>query len=240
MRTGRDKMPTELTYAIGDVHGCFTQLRNLLRHCLEHRGQNAYRLVFLGDYIDRGRRSAEAVELLIKTQASDPERIICLRGNHDDMAVNAARGGDSELWLANGGAATLRSYGVTHARDIPKAHLDWMGALPLAYADTKRFFVHAGIEPGVPLNQQDRDTLLWIREPFLSDERDHGLFIVHGHTPTEAHVPELKPNRLDLDTGACFGGPLTAAVFDPRTTGPLAFITDGGTIVRAPSHCIVT
>ena len=228
-------MPTELTYAIGDIHGCYTQLRNLLRHCLEHRGQNPYRLVFLGDYIDRGRRSAEAVELLIKTQASDPERIICLRGNHDDMVVEAARGGDPLMWLANGGAETLRSYGVAHAGDIPKAHLDWMSALPLAYADTKRFFVHAGIEPGVPLDQQDRHTLLWIREPFLSDPRDHGLFIVHGHTPTEGDVPELLPNRLDLDTGACMGGRLTAAVFDPKTTGPLAFITDDGAVVRAPA-----
>ena len=227
------KMPTELTYAIGDIHGCYTQLRNLLRHCEEHRGQNPYRLVFLGDYIDRGPRSRETVELLMKTQASDPERVICLRGNHDDMALEAARGGDSQMWLLNGGDATLHSYRVPHARDLPREHLDWMGALPLAHADNRRFFVHAGVEPGVPLDQQDRFTLLWIREPFLSDPRDHGLFIVHGHTPTE--VPEMLPNRLNLDTGACFGGPLTAAVFDARTTGPLAFITDAGRIVRAPA-----
>jgi len=225
-------MPTELTYAIGDIHGCFTKLRNLLRHIEQHRGQNPYRLVFLGDYIDRGPRSRDTLELLIKTQASDPERVICLRGNHDDMALDAARG-DWQMWLLNGGDATLRSYGVRHARDLPREHLDWMGALPLAYADNKRFFVHAGVEPGVPLDEQDRFTLLWIREPFLSDPRDHGLFVVHGHTPTE--VPELLPNRLNLDTGACFGGPLTAAVFDPRTTGPLAFITDAGEIVRAPA-----
>jgi serine/threonine protein phosphatase 1 len=226
-------MPTELTYAIGDVHGCYTQLRNLLRRLEEHRGQNPYRLVFLGDYIDRGRRSREAVELLSKLQASDPDRVVCLRGNHDDMALDAARGGDSYMWLANGGDATLRSYGIQHASDLPREHLDWMGSLPLAYADSKRFFVHAGIEPGVPLNEQDRDTLLWIREPFLSDPRDHGAYIVHGHTPSE--TPELLPNRLGLDTGACFGGPLTAAVFDPKTTGPLAFITDAGKVVRAPA-----
>jgi len=225
-------MPTELTYAIGDIHGCFTRLRNLLRHIEQHRGQNPYRLVFLGDYIDRGPRSRDTLELLIKTQASDPERVICLRDNHDDMALDAARG-DWQMWLLNGGDATLRSYGVRHARDLPREHLDWMGALPLAYADNKRFFVHAGVEPGVPLDEQDRFTLLWIREPFLSDPRDHGRFVVHGHTPTE--VPELLPNRLNLDTGACFGGPLTAAVFDPRTTGPLAFITDAGEIVRAPA-----
>jgi serine/threonine protein phosphatase 1 len=227
------QMPKELTYAIGDVHGCYTQLRNLLRHCRDHCGQNQYRMVFLGDYIDRGRRSREVVTLLMEIQASDRERIVCLRGNHEEMALAAARGIDAAIWLANGGDVTLRSYGVGQAHEIPQEHLDWMAALPLAFADERRFFVHAGVEPGMPLDQQDREALLWIREPFLSDPRDHGRYIVHGHTPTEA--AELLPNRLNIDTGACFGGPLTAAVFDQRTTGPLAFITDAGTVMRAPS-----
>jgi len=227
-------MPALLTYAIGDIHGCHAQLRNLIGHCMDHCGQNEFRLVFLGDYIDRGRRSREVVDLLIKTQSSHPERIVCLRGNHDDMAVTAARGGDSGLWLDNGGAATLRSYGVERAEDILPRHLDWMASLPLAVTDERRLFVHAGIDPDVPLDEQDRETLLWIREPFLSDPRDHGLFVVHGHTPTEDGVPELRRNRLNLDTGACFGGPLTAAVFDQGTAGPLAFITDDGTVT--PVH----
>jgi serine/threonine protein phosphatase 1 len=222
-----------LTYAIGDVHGCYPQLRNLISHCMDHRGRNPYRLVLLGDYIDRGRGSREVVELLIELQASRPERIVCLRGNHDDMAVMAARGGDPWAWLANGGGATLRSYGVGRAEQIAPRHLDWMESLPLSFADEWRFFVHAGIDPDLPLDAQEKETLLWIREPFLSDPRDHGLLVVHGHTPTEEGVPELRPNRLNLDTGACYGGPLTAAVFEEGAAGPLAFITDDGTVVPA-------
>jgi len=222
-------MPALLTYAIGDVHGCYTKLRNLIGHCMVHRGDHPYRLIFLGDYIDRGRRSREAVELLIEIQAGNPDRIICLRGNHDDMAVTAARGGDPWVWLNNGGDATLASYGVGRPEHMPARHLDWLGSLPLTFSDEWRFFVHAGIDPDLPLDAQKKETLLWIREPFLSDPRDHGLLIVHGHTPNEE--PELRFNRLNLDTGACFGGPLTAAVFDEDTAEPLAFITDQGTLV---------
>jgi serine/threonine protein phosphatase 1 len=226
-------MPALLTYAIGDVHGCYTQLRNLISHCMAHCEDNPYRLILLGDYIDRGRRSRDAVELLIDIQASNRERIVCLRGNHDDMAVTAARGGDPWVWLANGGDATLASYGVARARELPARHLDWLGALPLTYSDQWRFFVHAGIDPDLPLDAQPKETLLWIREPFLSDPRDHGRLIVHGHTPSEDGAPELRPNRLNLDTGACYGGPLTAAVFDESAAEPLAFITDRGSIVPA-------
>jgi serine/threonine protein phosphatase 1 len=217
-------MSTLLTYAIGDIHGCYTQLRTLIHRCMAHRGDNPYRLICLGDYIDRGRRSRETVELLIELQASLPEQIVCLSGNHERMAMAAARGGDPRAWLANGGMATLQSYGVGSAEQIPPRHLDWMASLPLSFADEWRFFVHAGIDPGQPLDAQDKDTLLWIREPFLSDPRDHGLLIVHGHTPIKNRVPKLRPNRLNLDTGACFGGPLTAAVFDESAASPLAFI----------------
>jgi serine/threonine protein phosphatase 1 len=220
-----------LTYAIGDIHGCYTQLRNLMRHCAEHRGDNPYRLVFLGDYIDRGGRSREVLDLLIDIQESQPERIICLRGNHDDMAAAAARGGEPRVWLANGGIATLASYGIDRPEHIPERHVAWMESLPLSFTDPWRFFVHAGIDRDLPLDAQEKETLIWIREPFLSDPRDHGLFIVHGHTPIEEGIPDLRPNRLNLDTGACFGGPLTAAVFDERSALPVAFITDGGLVV---------
>jgi serine/threonine protein phosphatase 1 len=88
--------------------------------------------------------------------------------------------------------------------------------------------------PGIPLARQRKEVMLWIREPFLSDTSDHGRYIVHGHTPVTAMVPELCHNRLNLDTYAFGGGPLTAAVFDERSIGPLAFITDDGAIVEAP------
>jgi serine/threonine protein phosphatase 1 len=218
-----------LTYAIGDIHGCYGKLCNLLDHCMAHRGARDFRLVFLGDYVDRGEQSREVVELLIETQAQAPDRIVCLKGNHEEMLLTAAKGGDAEVWLYNGGDTTLASYGVDRAADIPSAHLQWFEALALAITDEQRFFVHAGVRPGIPLQQQSKNDLLWIREPFLSDPRDHGLYVVHGHTPSRSRAPELRRNRLNLDTGACFGGPLTAAAFDESMVGPSIFITDGGT-----------
>jgi serine/threonine protein phosphatase 1 len=138
------------------------------------------------------------------------------------------------MWLDNGGDATLRSYGVESAADIPAEHLAWFDSLPLFEHDQRRFFVHAGVMPGIPLAQQRSEVMLWIREPFLSDATDHGLYIVHGHTPTGTGLPDLRPNRLNLDALAWYGNPLYAAVFDERRVGPLAFIADDGTVTKAP------
>ena len=224
-----------LTYAIGDIHGSDTKLANLLRHCQAHCGDDACRFVFVGDYVDRGPSSREVVNLLMEMQSGAPERIVCLRGNHEELLIDASKKRNERLWLDNGGDTTLDSYGVDHAEELPAEHLAWFKDLPLAISDGKRFFVHAGIEPGVPLQQQPKEVMLWIREPFLSDARDHGQFIVHGHTPLETGRPDLRANRLNLDTGAVFGGPLTAAVFDETSVGPVAFITDDGAVVRAPA-----
>jgi serine/threonine protein phosphatase 1 len=223
-------MAAVLTYAIGDIHGSYTKLANLLRHCTDHCGGNTARFVFLGDYIDRGKRSREVVTLLIETQARWPSQVVCLMGNHEDMLLGAASREDEAMWLYNGGDATLASYGVRSADEIPAEHLTWFENLPTATSDEKRFFVHAGIMPGIPFTQQRKDVLLWIREPFLSDVSDHGLYIVHGHTPTGTREPELRPNRLNLDTLAWCGNPLMAAVFDERRVGPLAFIADNGAV----------
>jgi serine/threonine protein phosphatase 1 len=227
-----------LTYAVGDIHGSYTKLASLLEHCIKrHRthGGEAPRFVFLGDYVDRGPGSREVVELLMEMQSNAPEHIVCLRGNHEEMLISAAKRDDVTMWLSNGGEVTLRSYGVNSAGDIPGAHLHWLGNLPLAISDGLRFYVHAGIKPGVALDEQSKGAMLWIREPFLSDARDHGQYIVHGHTPLEGGQPDLRPNRLNLDTGACFGGPLTAAVFDESEALPFAFITDDGTLTPAPA-----
>jgi serine/threonine protein phosphatase 1 len=232
-------MPGPLIYAVGDIHGSYYKLTRLLKHCNGHCGRRKARFVFIGDYIDRGQHSREVVELLIELQKAKPGQISCLRGNHEEMLISVLQDGDKAIWLYNGGDITLRSYGVSSADAIPDEHLAWFNSLPLCESDDKRFFVHAGIFPGVPLDQQDRDTMLWIREPFLSDPRDHGLYIVHGHTPLETGEPEYLPNRLNLDTGAVFGGPLTAAVFDESAVGPIAFITDDGR-VRKPEAMIDT
>jgi serine/threonine protein phosphatase 1 len=227
-------MAATLTYAIGDVHGSYTKLANLLRHCQQHGGGNDTRYVLLGDYVDRGKRSREVVKLLIEMQSAAPERFVCLKGNHEDMLVNAANGIDELAWLDNGAQTTLESYHVNQASELPPPHLAWFENLPLSFSDDKRFFVHAGIMPGVPLSQQRKEDLLWVREPFLSDQTDHGRYVVHGHTPTGTGTPELFHNRLNLDTLAWGGNPLTAAVFDDRRIGPLAFIADDGTIAEAP------
>ena len=228
-------MPAKITYAIGDIHGCYTMLNNLLKSCMQHCGEHEFHVVFLGDYVDRGKRSREVVELLMRTQTYAPRRVTCLRGNHDDWCWSmppaaAVRRSGSPM----AGDATLRSYGVERASEIPRQHLDWMAALPLSSSDAKRFFVHAGVRPGIPLAQQTKDAMLWIREPFLSDPTDHGLFIVHGHTPQKSGRPDLRANRVNVDTGAVYGGPLTAAVFDDKAMRPRAFITDQGTVTRAP------
>jgi serine/threonine protein phosphatase 1 len=130
------------------------------------------------------------------------------------------------LWLMNGAAATLRSYGVAQAAELPLEHLEWFRSLPLAYDDGRRYFVHAGVDPHAPLAQQSEHDQLWIREPFLEHRGDYGRLIVHGHTPLTAGQPDLHANRLNIDTAAVFGGPLTAAVFDQAETAPVAFLSD--------------
>jgi serine/threonine protein phosphatase 1 len=214
-----------LTYAIGDIHGALHKLRNLTERCQEHAAGRPRTYVFLGDYIDRGPESAGVIRFLIDLQGTMPERVITLMGNHEATVLAIIDGiTPAANWLAQGGAATLRSYGVSRARELPREHVDWMRSLPSSHDDGRRFFVHAGIDPQKPLDAQNEFDLLWIREPFLSDGRDHGRLIVHGHTPLNGDSPELRGNRVNLDTGAVFGGPLTAAVFSDEDTPPIAFL----------------
>jgi serine/threonine protein phosphatase 1 len=214
-----------LTYAIGDIHGCLDKLRSLLLRCEKHADGRPPAFVFVGDYIDRGPQSSAVIDCLIDLKAQHGESVVTLKGNHEAMALAAFDGsGPVRLWLAQGGLATLKSYGVAEPRELPGAHVDWLRALPLRYDDGRRFFVHAGVNPATPLETQDDFDLLWIREPFLSHGGDYGRLVVHGHTPLVDGVPDLRGNRLNLDTGAVFGGPLTAAVFDDAQTEPVGFL----------------
>jgi serine/threonine protein phosphatase 1 len=220
-----------VTYAIGDVHGCLEKLVPLLECCAAHCGDRLFRLVFLGDYVDRGPDSYRVVDRLLDLQSELPDKVICLRGNHEALMLQAVRTRDDEIWLMNGGEATLGSYDVQRACDISDRHLEWIDSLPLSYDDGRRFFVHAGVDSNLPLTDQSEEVLLWMREPFLSRQYDYGRLIVHGHTPVPSRTPDLRPWRLNLDTGAVYGGPLTAAAFTQERTAPVAFLTHEGAVI---------
>jgi serine/threonine protein phosphatase 1 len=227
---------TPLTFAVGDIHGCLDKLDRLLAACAAHAGARPARYVFLGDYIDRGPHSRGVIERLMVEQAARPGTAVCLRGNHEQMAVDAhARASAVPLWLANNALSTLRNY---DGRRISPEHLAWLDALPFCHDDGLRFFVHAGIDLTVPLAAQAPEVMVWMREPFLSecDAVDCGRFIVHGHTPLPGGSPDLRRRRVNLDTAAVMGGPLTAAVFDDTQAPPLAFLTDGSGARGSPAE----
>jgi serine/threonine protein phosphatase 1 len=217
-------------YAVGDVHGCAERLEalhQLIAADAAAAGAERKVVVYVGDYVDRGPDSKAVVELLL----SDPLPgfdIVHLIGNHEDFLRRFREDGSIALtWFMNGGDATLRSYGVDpyegskslhwlqdlqHAfhQRLPPDHAAFFDGLAVSHVEGDYLFVHAGVRPGLALDRQDPEDLIWIREPFLSSGADHGKIVVHGHTPATA--PELRANRINVDTGACFGGPLTALV----------------------------
>lgn len=168
---------------------------------------------------------AAVIGRLAGLTARDP-RVLCLRGNHDQMLLDFLADPDKRapVLLSNGGKETLRSYGVNTRRQnyaslaaqlaakMPPADLAFLTALPLTLRFGDYLFVHAGIRPGVPLAEQDPHDLIWIREEFLHSRADHGFVVIHGHTP--ANPVEVMPNRIDIDTGAAYGGPLTCVVLE--------------------------
>ena len=218
---------TAAIYAIGDIHGRYDLLQKALQEIARdspdaaNPGANpGATIVFLGDYIDRGPQSREVVSCLMRGPRRDGDRWICLKGNHEQMAWDAHQpGGNRHFWLDNGGDATLDSFDGT----MPAGVLAWFRDLPLSHGTEQHFFVHAGIMPGVPLEAQDDETLMWIRHRFLDDGRDHGKHIVHGHTPS--YFAELKPNRTNLDSMAFQTGRLSVGRFDRGVkSGPTRLI----------------
>ena len=215
------------TYALSDIHGCLAKLERLVAQCAADGRDDAI-FVLLGDYIDRGPDSRGVLEFVMDLQRRRPGRVIVLCGNHEDLALNAIDDpGQIDQWVVhNGGDKALRSYGATHPSQLPANHVAWLRALPAHHDDGRRFFVHAGIDPARPLDRQRRHDLLWMREPFLSDPRDFGRFVVHGHTPVHGGRPDLRRNRVNIDTAAVLGGPLTAAIFDESQAEPIGFLQE--------------
>ena len=231
-----------LIYAIGDVHGQITMLRTMMELLKDQSLREQDQLVFLGDYVDRGEDSKAVLDTLIALQEERPNTVF-LRGNHEQLMLDArdseppARGStpdsfllsdDTRLWFHNGGEDTLFAYQdemndeqfLKWWEAIPEAHWEFLRATQMEYITPRYFFVHAGLLPrGKTWEGQGdgRDLRLWIREPFISSKDDFdGRVVVFGHTPTQRVLVER--NKISIDTGAVFGGPLTAVGVYPNLT----------------------
>jgi serine/threonine protein phosphatase 1 len=227
--------PDRRLYAIGDIHGrldLLTALHARIRDDGAGRADGANVVVYLGDYVDRGPQSREVIDCLL----SDPLpgfTSVHLLGNHDeamlrfldDVAVGPS-------WASYGGDSTLLSYGVRTTPDllgmrryeemhrqfaakIPRSHIAFLRGLRVSYQAGDYFFAHAGVRPGVKLEAQAREDLLWIRGAFLDSDADFGRVVVHGHTP--AGMPQIRHNRIGIDTGAFASGVLTCLVLEGTT-----------------------
>jgi Calcineurin-like phosphoesterase len=218
-------------YAIGDVHGCASRLDALhaqIRDDLATRPVAEPTVVHLGDYVDRGEDSAGVLARLLNPSWPGPApRVVNLMGNHEEMMLAALLAGDGDSiaqWLANGGANTLQSFGISPrtgtadwSRQVPGDLLALVRGLGLFHRQGGYVFVHAGLRPGLPMEKQVRDDMLWLREPFLSTTGSYPGVVVHGHTPERA--PSIRPHRIGVDTGAVMGGVLTCAVLEADRVG---------------------
>jgi serine/threonine protein phosphatase 1 len=215
-------------YAIGDVHGRVDLLREMFSaiddSLASHPIDNVVQ-VLVGDYIDRGPHSRQVIDALIAR--AKQHAMVYLKGNHENYAVQfLADPSVLSEWKQVGGMSTLLSYGLqprtqddpetrqeisTAFRSaLPDSHRRFLQSLHLTYSCGDFFFAHAGVRPGVPLGEQREQDLLWIRDDFLLHEEDFGKIIVHGHTP--AKTPDVRSNRINIDTGAFATGRLTCLI----------------------------
>lgn len=219
-------------YCIGDIHGRLDLLQEAHQKiaCDASDFDGIKILVYLGDYVDRGIHSKQVIDFLLENNFSDFEKVFLL-GNHEQVLLQFLRSNDASIahdWFRFGGLSTLVSYdvnvqGIPTAKDLerlrvefreklPCTHLDFFERLVLNYEIGGYFFVHAGVKPKVKLQRQRPEDMLWIREEFLNSDVFHGSVIVHGHSVTDE--PEIRHNRIGLDTGAYTSGRLTCAVFE--------------------------
>ncbi len=218
-------------YAIGDVHGRRDLLEELVDRLQAHAAQaDAAQnvLILLGDYVDRGKDSKGVIDDLLDLDLPGWQTVF-LRGNHDQAILDFLN--DAQLyraWRSYGAAETLLSYGVTpprfendaviaKARDefaqkLPPRHLEFISNLKYLHIEGDYLFVHAGVRPGIPFEQQAVEDMLGIRDDFLQSQRSFGKVVVHGHTPSEN--PVRRANRIGIDTGAYATGRLTAAILE--------------------------
>jgi serine/threonine protein phosphatase 1 len=234
-KRGGEGTEGRLIYAVGDVHGRYDLLIDLVARIVRDaaaRAQGRRPLaIFCGDYIDRGPDSARVMEALTWLQRREDIELRLLKGNHEQALMGFIEAPENgAAWLQYGGDATLASYGVRPPEDgadplqmraardallerMPSSHLRLIEQMELMFVIGDYAFVHAGVEPGVALSEQTEDSLLWIREAFIRDEGPFEKVIVHGHTWADSR-PALLPHRIGLDTGAYATGVLTAVRFD--------------------------
>lgn len=216
-------------YVIGDIHGSIAKLRDLhgqIAADLRARPVRSALLLHLGDFVDKGGDSRAVVDYLVEEDAVPGIDVLNLTGNHEETMLAALDGDGAAAadWLWGGGRATLESWGIDP--DSPREgwpghfapkHLRFLRRLHLHHQEGGYLFVHAGIRPGIALEDQSREDLIRIRHDFLGSVRDHGFVVVHGHTA--GFQPVVRDNRICLDTAAWSGGPLTCGVFEGDRLG---------------------
>ena len=231
-------------FVVGDIHGCHIFLTQIHKKILDKSNNTSgYKLlIYLGDYIDRGPKIKETIQALLNFQPDNFQQIFLL-GNHEQMMLDFINNVSDSLylWILNGGNETLKSYGIKGTgffnsetksnetirkelvNNIPKNHLQFFNNLTLSYQWGEYFFVHAGIDLDVPLDKQDKNTLIWQRRSkFFSNTKVLEKIIVHGHTP-QPKIENLA-NRINLDTGAFYTGILSCLIIDTKT-GEKKFIS---------------
>jgi len=196
-------------WAVGDVHGCLDKLSRLWEK-ISPKSEDE--VVFLGDLIDRGPKSSGVIEFVLARMA-EGHRITCLRGNHEDICINAHESRNDpavwDLWLANGGGRTLSSYGAISwdsfsGVKIPDDHLEFIRSFKWIHMVGEAIFVHAGLRPGIKVEDQNPRDLIWIREEFFNHPEEFDIPVIFGHNP----FPEVYANGtlVGIDTGAVYGG----------------------------------
>jgi serine/threonine protein phosphatase 1 len=201
-------MSEEKIFVIGDVHGCLEMLKRLIDK-IEWNPAND-RLIFIGDYIDRGENSKGVIDFILQLK-EDSTLIQCLIGNHEQMFIDYLSGVDSQSSLLNGGLSTLRSYEeMRRSQDdplIPPSHLDFFSSLLTMIELEHYYVVHAGFHSDIGIEDQSLNDMIWIREEFIYSDYDFGKVVIFGHTPFNS--PLVMKNKIGIDTGAVFGNYLT-------------------------------
>ena len=216
-----------MTYVIPDIHGRYDLLCDGLAEIAARAAGKTSVIVTIGDYVDKGPDSREVIDRLL-SGVGEGFSLVALKGNHDAMMVDALRDpAKMAAWIAKGGDAALASYGGDPGA-VPQTHIDWLDGLRLMHIDAHRLYVHAGVDPEVPLNQQSEETLLWKRYPAGYAGGFANLHVVHGHD-NYPEGPLLYEGRTNLDTLAWRTGRLTIGIFDDdRPGGPIDFIVIKG------------